>query len=142
MRRKNADLLGTSQLEMMPRVVYEGGGETKGMARALLRFLNVEFEWDPEHLSDEPPLEGPSIPITIDMVKKAISKMKSGKAASPSGVLVEMIRAVGDTGVTMIRDLAIAIIRDGNVPADWEQSFIVCLYKGKGVTLDKATTED
>ena len=43
------------------------------------------------------PLEGPPIPITIDMVKKAISKMKSGKAAGPSGVVVEMIRAAGDT---------------------------------------------
>ena len=42
------------------------------------RLFNVEFDWDPEHLSDEPPLEGPPIPITIDMVKKAmmISKMK------------------------------------------------------------------
>ena len=62
--------------------------------------------------------------------------MKSGKADGPSGVVVEMIRAAGDTGITMIRDIAIAIIRDGKVPADWEQSFIVCLYKGKGDALD------
>ena len=42
------------------------------------RLLDVEFGLDPEHLSDEPPPpEGPPIPITIDMVKKAISKMKS-----------------------------------------------------------------
>ena len=52
------------------------------------RLLNVESEWDPEHLSDEPPLEGPPIPVTTDMVKKAISKMKSCKAAGPSGVVV------------------------------------------------------
>ena len=54
----------------------------------------------------------------IDMVKKAISKMKSGKAAGPSGIVVEMIKAAGDTGATMIRDLATAIIRDGKVPTD------------------------
>ena len=45
----------------------------------------------------------------------------------------------------MIRGLAIAIIRDGkdNVPADWGQSFIVCLYKGKGDMLwTEATIED
>ena len=47
------------------------------------RLLNVEFDWDPDHLSNEPPLDGPPIPITIEMVK-AISKMKSGKAAGPS----------------------------------------------------------
>ena len=34
------------------------------------------------HLSDESPVEGPPIPITIDMVQKAISQMKAGKAPS------------------------------------------------------------
>ena len=63
--------------------------------------------------------------------------MKSGKAAGPSGVVVEMIRAAGDTGATMIHDLDMAIIRDGKVPADWEQSFSVCLYKGWGDALDR-----
>ena len=57
-------------------------------------------------------IEGPPIPITIDMVKKAISKMKSGKAAGPSGIVVEINRAAGDTGATIIRDLATAIIDD------------------------------
>ena len=71
------------------------------------------------------------------MLKKVISKMKSGKAAGPSGVVVEIIRAAGDTGATMIHDLAMAIIRDGKVTADWEQSFSVCLYKGMGDTLDR-----
>ena len=67
----------------------------------------MEFEWDPEHLSDEPSLEVPSIPVTILMVETVISKMKFSKTAGPSGVVVEMIRAAGDTGATVIRDLAI-----------------------------------
>ena len=100
------------------------------------RLLNVEFDWNPDYLSNEPPSEGPLIPITIDMVKKSISKMKSGKAAGPSGIVAEMIKAAGDTGATMIFYLATAIISDGKVPTDWEQSFIVCLYKGKGDVLD------
>ena len=69
------------------------------------RLLNAEFDWDPNHLSDESPVEGPPIPITIDMVKKAISQMKAGKAPGPSGIVVEMIRAAGDMGASMIRDL-------------------------------------
>ena len=101
------------------------------------RLLNVEFDWDPDHLSYQPPVEGQSIPITIDMVKKAISQMKAGKAPGPSGIVVEMIRAAGDMGASMIRDLAVAIIRDGKEPSDWEQSFIVCLYKGKGDALER-----
>ena len=101
------------------------------------RLLNAEFDWDPDHLSYHPPVEGPPIPITIDMVKKAISQMKAGKAPGPSGIVVEMIQATGDMGASMIRDLAVAIIRDGKVPSDWEQSFIVCLYKGKGDALER-----
>ena len=34
-------------------------------------------------MSDESPVEGPPIRITIDMVKKAISQMKAGKAPGP-----------------------------------------------------------
>ena len=74
---------------------------------------------------------------TIDMVKKVISQMKAGKAPGPSGIMVEMIRAIGDMGASMIRDLSAAIIRDGKVPSDWEQSFTVCLYKGKGDALER-----
>ena len=36
----------------------------------------------------------------------------------------------------MICDLAAAIIVDGKVPSNWEQSFIVSLYKGKGYALE------
>ena len=50
---------------------------------------------------------------------------------------MEMNKAAGDTGATMIRDLATAIICDVKVPTDWKQSFIVCLYKGNGDALDR-----
>ena len=63
--------------------------------------------------------------------------MKAGKALGPSGIVVEMIQATGDMGTSMIRDLAVANIRDGKVPSDWEQSFIVCLYKEKGDALER-----
>ena len=64
------------------------------------RLLNVAFDWNPDHLSDEPPVKGPPIPNTIDMVQ-----MKAGKAPGTSGIVVEMIRAAGDTGASMISDL-------------------------------------
>ena len=71
------------------------------------------------------------------MVKKAISQIKEGKEPGPSGIVVKMIWAARDMGASMIRDLAAAIIRDGKVPADWWQSFIVCLHKGKGDALER-----
>ena len=81
------------------------------------RLLNIEFDWDQCHLSDKSPMEGPPIPITIDMIKKAISQMKAGKAPGPSGIVVEIIRAA-----SMIRDLAAAAICNGKLPSDWESS--------------------
>ena len=48
-----------------------------------------------------------------------------------------MIQAAGDIGTSMIRVLTAAIIRNGKVPSDWEQSFIVCLYKGKEDALER-----
>ena len=127
-RRENADVVGNKPVKN--EMSMSEDSKQKAWSEHYQRLLNAEFDWDPNHLSDESPVEGPPIPVTIDMVKKAISQMKAGKALGPSGIVVEMIRAAGDTSASMIRDLAVAIIRDCKVPSDWEQSFIVCLYKG------------
>ena len=42
--------------------------------------LNEEFPWDANTLSNESPVEEPAIIISTEMVSKAISKMKAGKA--------------------------------------------------------------
>ena len=138
LRKENADVVGDKPVKNdAGEMSMSDDSKQKAWLEHYQRLLNAEFDWDPNHLSDESPVEGPPIPITIDMVKKAVSQMKAGKAPGPSGIVVEMIRAAGDMGASMIRDLAAAIIRDGKVPADWEQSFIVCLYKGKGDALER-----
>ena len=93
--------------------------------------LRVKLFWLPK--------EGLHIPISLDM---AISQMKVGKAPGPSGIVVEMIQAAGDMGTSMIRDFTAAVISHGKVPCDWEQSFIVCLYKGKGDALERGNYRD
>ena len=72
------------------------------------------------------------------MVKKAISQMKAGKGPGPSGIVMEMIRAAGDMGTSMIHDLTAAIIRDGkvHVPPDWAE-FHCLLLQGKGGCIGK-----
>ena len=132
-RKENADVVGDKLVKNdAGEVSMSDDSKQKAWLEHYQRLLNAEFDWDPNHLSDESSEEGPPIPITIDMVKKAISQMKAGKVLGLSGVVVEMIRAAGDMGASMICDLAAGIIRDGKVPSDWEQSFIVCLYKVKG----------
>ena len=71
------------------------------------------------------------------MVMKAISQMKAGKALGPSGIKVEIIQAASDMSASMFRDRTAAIIPDDKVPSTWEQSFIVCLYIGKGDALGR-----
>ena len=135
-RKENADVVGDKPVKNdAGEMSMSDDSKQKAWLEHFQRLLNAEFEWDPNHLSDESPVEGPSIPITIDMVKKAISQMKAGKALGPSGIEVKMIRAAGNMGASMI--VAAAIICDGKVPSDWEQSFIVCLYKSKGDALER-----
>ena len=101
------------------------------------RLLNVEFPWNPEDLSEESPVEGPSEPITLEMITKAISKMASGKAAGLSGIVAEMLKPIEEAGAVEVRDLIEDIISEGCIPTDWQESFIVNLYKGKGDALNR-----
>ena len=103
MRKENVDVVGDKPVKNDTREMsMSEEAKQNAWAEHYERLLNIEFDWDPDHLSNEPPLEGWPIPITIYMVKKAISKMKSGKAAGPSSIVVEMIKAAGETGATMI----------------------------------------
>ena len=70
-------------------------------------------------MSEEGPVEGPAIKITSEMVSKAISKMKSGEAAGPSGIIIEMINAAGDRIINCLTSLFNQIIYDVGVPNDW-----------------------
>ena len=80
MRRGNVDIVGNKPVRNDAGVMsLSEEAKQKVWLEHYERILNVEFEWDPEHLSDEPPLEGPPIPITIDMVKKAITLLQVSK---------------------------------------------------------------
>ena len=80
--------------------------------------MNVEFPWNAENLSEEAPVEGPAINITSEMVSKVISKMKSRKAAGPSGIIKEMIKAAGDGIINCLTSHFNQIIYDVGVPND------------------------
>ena len=58
-----------------------------------MHFFNVYFSWNPGGLPEVYPVEGPSEPITTAIFKKAINKMSLGKAASPSGIVTEMLKS-------------------------------------------------
>ena len=69
------------------------------------------------------------------MVRKVINKMSLGKAAGPSGIVPEMLKAADSSGASMIRDL-IEDIFENSIPSEWQESHIVSVYKGKGDALN------
>ena len=82
------------------------------------KLLNVEFLWNAMNMTEEAPVEGPTINTTPKMVSKAISKMKSDKAAGPSVIIIEMIKSAGDGVIVCFTSLFNHIIYIGRVPKD------------------------
>ena len=60
--------------------------------------------------------------------------MKTGKVAGPSGIVVEMLKASGDTSARLVADLANDMVRNGAIPSDWEDSFIIKVMLWREVT--------
>ena len=92
--------------------------------------MNIEFPRS-QSLPHVDPVAGPAQFITPDDVLKSPRRMNSGKAVGPSGVVSKMLKAAPDICCKTIADLMNAIIRDGKVPADWSDSIVVSLFKGK-----------
>ena len=99
------------------------------------RLLNIEFPQS-QNLPHVDPVAGPAQFITPDDVFKSLRRMKNGKADGPSGVFAEMLKAAPDIQSKIIADLMNDIIHEGKVPADWSDSIIVTLFKGKRYALE------
>ena len=68
-------------------------------------------------------------------MSEAIGKMKQGKVASPTGVVAEMLKAVGETGTLWMTEVFNAVVRDGKVPENWSRSWMGNVYKGEADAL-------
>ena len=67
--------------------------------------------------------------------------MKIGKAAGPTGVVSEMMKAAGGFGSRWMTDLINNIVKEGYIPDDWRKSILVLVYKGKVIHLCVSHTE-
>ena len=50
-------------------------------------------------------MEDPPPPVTKDLIRKALGKMKCGKAAGISGISAEMLKAAGEVGIQLLTEL-------------------------------------
>ena len=48
-----------------------------------------------------------------------------------------MIKAAGEPCLQLISELTNSIISENRIPSDWENSFMISLYKGKGDALER-----
>ena len=74
---------------------------------------------------------GPCCLISEEVVAAAIKGLNMGKAAGPTGVVSEMMKASGGFGSGWMTDLINNIIKEGCIPDDWRKSTLVLVYKGK-----------
>ena len=76
--------------------------------------------------------EGVTSMVRRDEVKKALKKMKNGKATGPDEIPVEMWKALGEEGIDLLTDLMQKIWKEERMPDEWRNSVIIPLYKDKG----------
>ena len=64
--------------------------------------LITEFALNRNSLSQADTIKNVRHFIDKDMIRESISKMKNGKAAGPSGLVSEMVKAAGEAGFDRI----------------------------------------
>ena len=101
------------------------------------RLLNVEFPWAEDVLPAVEHISGPPIFVSSEMVLCTLRKMKYGKATGPSGIVGEMLKSSPDVCSRLIADICNAIVKEGRIPDEWNDSFIISLLKWKGDALDR-----
>ena len=134
--RKNRDVVGAGCVrDNVGKIVVEEEKLLEVWKEHYDKISNEEFSWDREGLTEVKPVCGPGEKISEVEVEAAIGKMKLGKAAGPSGVVADMLKAAGDDGTRWMTELCNAAVRDGKIPKDWSRSWLVNVYKGKGDAL-------
>ena len=69
------------------------------------------------------------IEIDSNTVKQAIMRMKTGRAAGPGDVPIELIKRGGQKLLEMITILLNKIINGGKVPEEWKVAIITLIHK-------------
>ena len=135
MAREQQDVLDVNCLKDNTGKIVFDSNKIKGIWKDYMeKLLNEENVWDNETVCEK--TEGPGCHITREEVAKALRKMKPGKAAGPSGVVSEMLKASDELGVEWMTDLCNVIVRDGKIPDDWKNSLLVPVFKVKGDPLE------
>ncbi|KAK3517722.1 hypothetical protein QTP70_016495, partial [Hemibagrus guttatus] len=70
--------------------------------------------------------------IRKDEVRKALKRMKSGKAVGPDDIPVEVWKCLGEAAVEFLASLFNRVLESERMPEEWRRSVFVPIFKNKG----------
>ncbi|KAK3512308.1 hypothetical protein QTP70_003296 [Hemibagrus guttatus] len=70
--------------------------------------------------------------IRKDEVRKALKRMKSGKAVGPDDIPVEVWKCLGEAAVEFLTSLFNRVLESERMPEEWIRSVLVPIFKNKG----------
>ncbi|KAK3512269.1 hypothetical protein QTP70_002266 [Hemibagrus guttatus] len=70
--------------------------------------------------------------IRKDEVRKALKRMKSGKAVGPDDIPVEVWKCLGEAVVEFLASLFNRVLESERMPEEWRRSVLVPIFKNKG----------
>ncbi|KAK3543928.1 hypothetical protein QTP70_031839, partial [Hemibagrus guttatus] len=70
--------------------------------------------------------------IRKDEVRKALKRMKSGKAVGPDDITVEVWKCMGEAVVEFLTSLFNRVLESEKMPEEWRRSVLVLIFKNKG----------
>ena len=73
--------------------------------------------------------EGLSEEITEGEIRRALVRLKRGKAAGVCGIQGEMLKVGGDTIVRWLHIIFSVVWETGKAPEDWQKAVIVAIHK-------------
>ena len=70
--------------------------------------------------------------ISREVMKNAIERTKKGKAAGCSGLPIDLIKHLGESGVDMMHEILKRVWEEEEMPEEWKKREILAIYKQKG----------
>ena len=98
-------------------------------------FQEITNKENPYKIGEEDMIQGPLDDIYEFEIKDIIKGIKNGKAAGPSGLAGELIKASEEIGVNVMTNICRELFNGEIIPDDWKNSFTIPIYKGKGENL-------
>ena len=80
-------------------------------------------------MEDVQPSEGPIKEVELCEVKQAIGAMKRRKAAGPTGLTSELMKAAGERSLSEFTNVLAEVWRKEKIPEKWKRSVQVTIYK-------------